>query len=134
MPRCSLGVFRDIRGGLLASTHVVPLGRITTAPERARHRYTFAEYLAVEADSGMKHEYDDGEIVAMAGGPLRHNELAAAMTAALYAGRKSGCRVFQSDQRVRILATGKATYPDVSMVCGPIELDPADPTKSTITK
>jgi Uma2 family endonuclease len=106
---------------------------MTTAPERARHRYTFAEYLAYEADSGMKHEYDDGQIVAMAGGSLRHNELAAAMTAALYAGRKSGCRVFQSDQRVRIPATGKATYPDVSMVCGPIELDPADPTKSTIT-
>jgi Uma2 family endonuclease len=106
---------------------------MTTAPERARHRYTFAEYLAIEADSGMKHEYDDGEIVAMAGGSLRHSELAAAMTAALYAGRKSGCRVFQSDQRVRILATGKATYPDVSMVFGPVALDPADPTKSTIT-
>jgi Uma2 family endonuclease len=106
---------------------------MTTAPERARHRYTFAEYLAVEADSGMKHEYDDGEIVAMAGGSRRHNALAAAVTAALYAGRKSGCIVFQSDQRVRIPATGKATYPDASMVCGAIEGDPADPSGATIT-
>lgn len=106
---------------------------MSTAPERARHRYTFAEYLAVEADSGMKHEYDDGEIVAMAGGSRRHNALAAAVTAALYADRKTGCVVFQSDQRVRIMATGKATYPDASMVCGPIEGDPADPSGATIT-
>ena len=35
--------------------------------------------------------------------------------------------------RLRVLATGKATYPDVSMVCGPIEGDPADASGETIT-
>ena len=34
------------------------------------------------------------------------------------------CRVFSSDLRVRVLATGLATYPDVSVVCGPLETDP----------
>lgn len=106
---------------------------MTTAPERSRHRYTFAEYLAYEADSGMKHEYDDGDIVAMAGGSRRHNALAAAVTAALYAARKRDYVVFQSDQRVRISATGRTTYPDVSMVCGSIEGDPGDPGGATIT-
>ena len=30
--------------------------------------------------------------------------------------------------RLRVLATGLATYPDLSMVCGPFELDEADMT------
>lgn len=100
---------------------------------RPRHRYSYAEYLAYERDSGLKHEYDDGEILAMAGGSRRHNALASRVTAALEVGRKAGCVAFQSDQKVRILATGRATYPDASVVCGPIEGDPADPTGATIT-
>jgi hypothetical protein len=38
--------------------------------------------------------------------------------------RPRGCQVFSSDARVRVLATGLTTYPDVSVVCGPIERDP----------
>lgn len=98
----------------------------------SRHRYSYDEYLAYERDSGMKHEFDDGEIVAMAGGSRRHNALASRVTAALENGRKPGCVAFQSDQRIRVLATGKATYPDASMVCGAIAGDPADPHGATI--
>ena len=100
---------------------------------RPRHRYTYAEYLAYERDSQLKHEYDDGEILAMAGGSRRHSVLAARVTAALENARKAGCLTFQSDQRLRVVATGRATYPDVSVVCGPIQGDPADPDSSTIT-
>jgi Uma2 family endonuclease len=100
---------------------------------RLRHRFTYAEYLAYERDSGLKHEFDDGEIVAMAGGSRRHNALALRVGAALDAARRQGSIAFQSDQKVRVLATGKATYPDVSMVCGPIEGDPADPSGATVT-
>ena len=104
-----------------------------SAPARLRPRYSYAEYLAYERDSERKHEFDDGEIIAMAGGSRRHNALALRIGAALDAARKPGCVAFQSDQRIRVLATGRATYPDVSMVCGPIEGDPADPSSSTIT-
>lgn len=104
-----------------------------SAQPRSRHRYTYEEYLAYERDSGLKHEYEDGEIVAMAGGLRRHNALASRVSAALEAGRMPGCVAFQSDQKVRVLATGKATYPDASMVCGAIEGDPADPAGHTIT-
>lgn len=100
---------------------------------RPRHRYTYDEYLAYERDSARKHEFDDGEILAMAGGSRRHNALASRVSAALEANRKPGCVAFQSDQRVRVLATGKATYPDASLVCGPIEGDPADLSGATIT-
>jgi Uma2 family endonuclease len=103
------------------------------ASRPARHRYSYAEYLVYERDSEMKHEYDGGEIIAMPGGAPRHNALASRVGAALEIGRKPGCIAFQSDQRIRILATGKATYPDLSMVCGPIEGDPVDPSGATIT-
>lgn len=104
---------------------------MTAVPRR--HRHSYQEYLAYEKDSGLKHEFDDGEIYAMAGGSRRHNALALRVGAALDATRKHGCIAFQSDQKVRILATGRATYPDVSVVCGPIDGDPADPTGATIT-
>ena len=100
---------------------------------RSHHRYTYAEYLAYERDSGLKHEYDDGAILAMAGGSRRHSALASRISGALEAARGRGCLAFQSDQRVRVLATGRSTYPDASFICGPIEGDPADPSGSTIT-
>src|SRR3954470_15411015 len=90
---------------------------MATAPRPTHHRYSYDEYLAYERDSGMKHEYDGGEIVAMAGGSRRHNALASRISAAIENARKPGCVAFQSDQRIRVLATGKATYPDASLVC-----------------
>jgi Uma2 family endonuclease len=102
-------------------------------PSASRQRYTYAEYLAYERDSALKHEFEDGTIFAMAGGSRRHNALAASVVAALVTARAKGCVVFQSDQKVRVLASGRATYPDASMVCGPIEGDPADPSGATIT-
>lgn len=103
------------------------------ARSRARHHHSYAEYLAYERDSTLKHEFCDGEILAMAGGSRRHNALALRVGAAFDASRGAGCHAFQSDQRVRVLATGRATYPDVTVVCGPIEGDPADPSGDTIT-
>lgn len=104
-----------------------------TVLPRSRHHYTYEEYLAFETASDSKHEYFAGEIYAMAGGSARHSALAVRITTALDTARPAGCTVFQSDMRLRVLATGRATYPDASMVCGAIELDPADPSGTTIT-
>jgi Uma2 family endonuclease len=90
-------------------------------------RYTFREYLTTEEDSPIKHEYLEGQIYAMAGGTPEHAALAAAVTTKLgvaLAGTR--CRVYSSDLRVRALATGLGTYPDVSVVCGKREHDPED--------
>jgi len=106
---------------------------MTTPLPLARHHYTYEDYLALEHDSELKHEFDDGEIFAMAGGSPRHSALALRIGAAIDNTRPSGCTAFQSDMRIRVLATGRATYPDVSMVCGPIELDPDDRSGTTIT-
>ncbi|HEY4158085.1 MAG TPA: Uma2 family endonuclease [Polyangiaceae bacterium] len=68
----------------------------------------------------------------MAGGTPEHAALAAAICAALLAQLRGGsCRVFTSDLRVRVLATGLTAYPDVSVVCGELQRDPES--DSTVT-
>jgi Uma2 family endonuclease len=100
-----------------------------------RHRYTFAEYLELEEISRTRHEFFDGEIYAMAGGTPEHAAMAAAVTAIL--GRQvtgKPCRVYSSDLRLRVLETGLATYPDVTVICGASERDPASATHVTNPK
>jgi Uma2 family endonuclease len=90
-----------------------------------RHRYTLQQYLIVETDSRIRHEFLDGEIYAMAGGTPEHAALAAAVIGAVsQATRDRPCRVYTSDLRVRVLDTGLATYPDVTVVRGELQRDP----------
>ena len=105
---------------------------MSTVPRTRRH-HTYEEYLAYEIASELKHEFEDGEIIAMAGGSARHSALAFRIAFAIGSTLPSGCTGFQSDMRLRILAAERAAYPDVSMVCGPIEFDPADKSGTTIT-
>jgi Uma2 family endonuclease len=93
---------------------------------RAIHRYAYADYLGHEATSNVKHEYLDGEIYAMAGGTLEHAVLAVNVSSALSAAlRGKPCVVASSDLKVRVAATGLATYPDVTVICGMVERDPS---------
>jgi Uma2 family endonuclease len=97
-----------------------------------RVKYNFADYLALEASSNVKHEFLDGQIYGMTGGTPERAALKAAVTGLLFGQVRGGkCRVHDSDLRVRVLETGLATYPDVTVVCGPRELDPAD--SNTVT-
>lgn len=98
----------------------------------AIHQYTHGDYLRLEEDANVKHEFLAGEIYAMAGGTPEHAVLAVNLSTLLNLGlRERPCRVFSSDLRVRVIATGLTTYPDVSVVCGRIELDPED--RNTVT-
>jgi Uma2 family endonuclease len=85
-----------------------------------RVRYTYADYLALEASSNVKHEFLDGQIYAMAGGTPEHAALGAAVIGLFPLLRGSGCRAYDADLRVRT-PSGLATYPDVTVVCGPAE-------------
>jgi Uma2 family endonuclease len=91
-----------------------------------RIRYTYAEYVAFEESSNVKHEFLGGHIYAMAGGTPEHAALAAAAIGMLFAALRGGrCRAHDADLRVRT-PSGLATYPDVTVVCGPRELDRDD--------
>jgi Uma2 family endonuclease len=91
----------------------------------ALHQFTYAQYLALEEVSNVKHEFLDGEVYAMGGGTPTHALLTARVLSALDQQLRDGsCRVYSSDLRVRVLATGLATYPDVTVVCGDLITDP----------
>jgi Uma2 family endonuclease len=91
-----------------------------------RHRYTYDEYLGLEETSSQKNEYYDGEIYAMAGSTPEHAALAAELIAIMASHlRGKPYRVYTADLRVRVKATDLATYPDVSVICGPLENDTA---------
>ena len=90
-------------------------------------RYSFADYLALEGSSNVKHEFLAGQIYGMAGGTPEHAALTAAVTGLLFAQLRAGrCRVHDADLRVRVIETGLATYPDVTIVCGPRQRDQED--------
>ncbi len=74
-------------------------------------RSAFAEYLALEEKAETKHEYVNGEIVAIAGGTATHARLAAELIGDLWMAVKDRpCAVYTSDMRIRIQATRRATY------------------------
>lgn len=76
------------------------------------------DYLALEADSQFKHEYLDGQIVAMAGAGERHNRITLNAAFCLRgSARGSRCGVFVSDMKLRVEATNAFYYPDAMLVC-----------------
>lgn len=104
---------------------------VVTSPA-ALHRYTYREYLTLEQSANVRHEFLGGEIYAMAGGSPEHARICMNIGASLHGQlRGRGCAVHSSDLRIRVLATGLATYPDLTVVCGRAELDPDD--RNTIT-
>jgi len=95
---------------------------------RGHHRYTYADYVALELESTIKHEFLDGEIYAMAGGTEEHSALSAEVLRAL--GNAIGdrpCRVHTSDLRLYVEAVGLATFPDGSVICGTLLQHEASP-------
>lgn len=93
--------------------------------------YTPAEYLALEQTAAYKSEYYAGEIFAMAGGSPEHSRIGGNVFGELFAALKGRpCQPYNSDLMVTV-ATGLRTYPDVSVVCGPLERDPEVPTAVT---
>jgi Uma2 family endonuclease len=80
---------------------------------------TYAQYVALEEASPEKHEYLGGDVRAMAGGSPSHALIAANVVGSLIRGLKGRpCAVYTSDLRVRVEATDRSTYPDVTVVCG----------------
>ncbi len=93
-----------------------------------------AEYLRRERESLEKHEYRDGEVLLMAGGSANHSLIVMNVGGELRNLLKGkACRVYGSDLRIRIPRTVLYAYPDVSIICGPRQVDPNDSTGETVT-
>ncbi len=85
--------------------------------------YTTQEYLETEAKSKEKHAFYQGEIFAMAGASIAHNQVTGNTLAHIHEHlrKSSKCQVFPSDLKIHSLVNSLFTYPDLSIVCGPIE-------------
>lgn len=95
-------------------------------PALARHSY--AEYVALERQTGKRYEFLDGSVRAMAGGSIEHSRLAARLARLIGAALANRpCEVFTADGKIRIEASNRAVYPDLSIVCGRLERSPVDP-------
>ena len=82
------------------------------------HFMTPEEYLAWEVEQPIKYEYIDGEVYAMTGGTLPHNDIAVNLTSLLRNFlRGSGCKVRMSDAKVKVAERGPYFYPDLVVSC-----------------
>lgn len=80
------------------------------------------EYLAIERAAERKSEYWNGEMFALAGASERHGTIVANLVGELRAALKGRpCKVYANDLRLQVTPTGLYTYPDVLVICGPVE-------------
>ena len=104
-----------------------------TAMPVAKRTYSLAEYYQLEAAAESRHEYHDGEILAMSGGSISHSQICVNLAREVSLRLKgSPCQAFESNLRSRIEASNRNVYPDLAVVCGPVERDTRDPSNGTI--
>jgi len=82
------------------------------------------EYLKLERASETKHEYFEGEIVAMAGATLAHNDIVANLLREIGSFLKgTECKIRPSDLRISVPSANSYTYPDATIICGKPEME-----------
>jgi Uma2 family endonuclease len=87
----------------------------------------------MELDADERHEYNDGEILAMAGGSDSHSFIIVNITAELRGALKGKpFSVGEGNLRVRNAHRPRYVYPDASVSCGDPQYDPDDTRRHTI--
>ncbi|AFZ47405.1 protein of unknown function DUF820 [Cyanobacterium stanieri PCC 7202] len=82
-----------------------------------KQQYTIDEYLELESQAEVRHEYIDGEILEMAGGTTNHNLVTGNIYIALRLALKGkNYPVFIENVRLWIAQENIFTYPDVMVI------------------
>lgn len=85
----------------------------------AEKTYTIAQYLEIEAQSEIRHEYIEGEMTPMTGGTTNHNEIITNLCLLLKPPvRKQKGKVYTENVRLFIPEFDIFTYPDVMIMAG----------------
>ena len=85
-------------------------------------KMTLEEYEVWEREQTERHEYWGGEVFSQAGGTRAHSLIGANILGEVSQILKGNpCQAHGSDMRVDIEAAGYQAYPDVSVVCPPVE-------------
>ena len=93
-----------------------------SAAEKLVTKMTVEEYLAWERTQTERHEYFDGEVFSQAGGTRRHSLIGANVLRAIGNFLEDReCEAHGRDMRVLVEAIGYYAYPDVSVVCPPVQ-------------
>jgi Uma2 family endonuclease len=91
------------------------------------HKMTAEAYLLWEAQQETRYEYLDGDILAMSGGTLSHNDLAINLLILLGSlVRAKGCRINVADAKVNVVKLNAYFYPDLVVSCHPEDLAAQD--------
>ncbi|MCP2728703.1 Uma2 family endonuclease [Limnofasciculus baicalensis] len=87
-------------------------------------KMTVEEYLEWESLQDIRYEYVNGEVFAMTGGTIPHNDIALNLYRALYPHLQSrGCRINVSDVKVQVSPKSRYYYPDLIVRCDPQDLN-----------
>ena len=82
----------------------------TTQPQKM----SIEEYLEWEPRQETRYEYVYGEVLAMTGGTIPHNDVAInLLTLVRSQVRARGCRINMADVKVQVNASGLYYYPDL---------------------
>lgn len=83
-----------------------------------RHDYSVQEYFSLEKESQIRHEFYKGELYAMAGTSLNHNEIVQNVALSLRSEfRPKGCRVFSENVKLEVVKDIYYPYPDIVLTC-----------------
>ncbi len=87
-------------------------------------KMSIEEYLEWEPYQDVRYEYINGEVLAMTGGTIPHNDIALNLYRNLYPHLRSrGCRINVSDVKVQVSSKSPYYYPDVIVSCDPQDLN-----------
>jgi Uma2 family endonuclease len=83
-------------------------------------KMTLEQYLTWEPLQELRYEYVNGEVYAMTGGTIPHNDIALNFYRTLYPRLQSkGCRINVADVKVQVNPNSPYYYPDVVVSCDP---------------
>ena len=87
-------------------------------------KMTIEEYFVWELDQDIRYEYINGEVFAMTGGTIPHNDITLNLYTALHPHLRSrGCRVNILDVKVQVTPTSPYFYPDLIVSCHPDDIN-----------
>ncbi len=87
--------------------------------QRALAVFTPEQYLDLERQSEIRHEFLDGTVYAMAGESPTHSAICFNLAGALHPQlRGTNCRGFSPNMKVRAGESGLYAYPDLAVACG----------------
>lgn len=86
--------------------------------------YSLEEYIELEKSTNEKFEFLDGNVWSMSGASFNHNRIVRNLNTEVDLQlREKGCEAFPSDMRIKVPAYSPYRYPDLTALCGKVEIE-----------